>query len=108
LQACELRAARQAGAFNIDPESLFAMQQPVSLEIDVNFAVQLISAVQLACRHPSFKGKVRDSVEAFTRELQEPVSLTPRIRLMIDAGWDQTMDVPAEPAAEQRRIIIPP
>lgn len=94
--ACELKMAREAGTFRLDAKSIAAMDARFVVELDVATTAQLISAIQLACRHPQFKGPTRTKVEEVARELQAKISLTPRIALMLEAGWDQTMDVPAE------------
>ena len=74
---------------------LFRDPQPVRLDIDKATAWRVIATIQLACRHPEFKGQTRDNVEDFARTMC--ASLTahdPALRKLLDMGWDQTFDMP--------------
>jgi hypothetical protein len=51
----------------------------------------LLSAVQLACRHPEFKGPTREIAEALAREIFDEMDITPAIREVARRGWARNM-----------------
>jgi hypothetical protein len=70
-------------------ESLRHMQ-PLSLDLDPAVAFQLVSTIQLACRHPNFDGPTRETIEELARSISYfPAELQP----VIAAGWDPEHDV---------------
>jgi len=68
--------------------------QPVHLEISKALTWQLCSAIQLACRHPSFNGPTRKSTEEFAREvLQALCANNNDLRQLAEMGWHKQFDV---------------
>lgn len=77
-------------------ERLSADPQAVRLDIPKVLAFQLISVVQLACRHPGFDGPTRANVEPLMRDLGRAISANdPDLRMLIEMGWQKQFDVPA-------------
>jgi hypothetical protein len=70
--------------------------RPVILQIDFLTALCVISALQLACRHPRFIGPTRQIVEQATREWAANMSVTPAIKAVLEAGFDPEHDAPIE------------
>jgi hypothetical protein len=68
--------------------SLVVTLQPAS-------AFQLISTIQLACRHPNFPEALREQMEGLATALgtQFPAAVQP----LIEMGWDQSFDRPPAP-----------
>ncbi|HWN95036.1 MAG TPA: hypothetical protein VNT99_08385 [Methylomirabilota bacterium] len=68
---------------------------PVVLQLDLGTAMQIISALQLACRHPDFNGGARETVEGFARDAQESIGeQAPEIAEFLELGWSEEYDVP--------------
>jgi hypothetical protein len=93
-----------------DPEFLKIAFAPLldyaeAFELDGLMMFQLLSALQLACRHPNFHGPTRDFVESYAHFLQRGISKTPTLAAMCEAGWNPAYDVPHE--SSRTRIIIP-
>ncbi len=63
----------------------------IKLTLDAALALQLISAIQLACRHPRFDGRVRQIVEEFARALSQ--RLPAECQPLTELGWDPENDV---------------
>jgi hypothetical protein len=67
--------------------------QPVHIECDKATAWRVVATIQLACRHPEFKGQVREAVEGFARQLGESLTANdPDLRMLLSMGWEQTFD----------------
>lgn len=62
----------------------------------------LLSAVQLACRHPKYTGPSRPIVEQTARAMAEPLLANdPELRLLWEMGWQKRFDEPfADPPRE--------
>lgn len=52
----------------------------------------LLSAVQLACRHPEFTGPTREIAEALARVIFDEMDITPAMREVARRGWDPEYD----------------
>jgi hypothetical protein len=52
----------------------------------------LLSAVQLACRHPGFHGPARELAEQAARKLQNLVGVSPILAEVAEMGWDPKHD----------------
>jgi len=67
--------------------------QPVKVEIPKILAWQVVSALQLACSHPNFKGAIRENVEAFARDLCAALCANNQdLRLLSAMGWERVFD----------------
>jgi hypothetical protein len=74
---------------------LFEDPQPLHLEMEKMTAWHILSTIQLACRHPEFKGATRDQVEHFARQLGEALTANdPDLRLLFNMGWEENLDEP--------------
>ena len=69
---------------------------PFDARMDGVSAFQLLGALQLVCRHPSFTGPSRETAERFARRLQERVSVTENLAVIAAAGWLPQADVPLD------------
>jgi hypothetical protein len=95
---------------SIDPLDLVALETlpPIPVTLDGVTALFIMSALQLACRHPGVTGPIHETVYDFARGLQERISITPSLAIMCEAGWEPANDVPNEPEPQQpSRIILP-
>ncbi len=73
-------------------------RHPVHLEIDVITGCVLISALQLAMRHPAFPRASRDIVHAFIRQWQAQVAaLDGDLAVLVEMGNQPHRDVPNPP-----------
>lgn len=92
------------GILNFTQDDVDALQMlpPIRMELDAVTAMQIMSTLQLACRHPRFAGEARETAERMARSLQEYLSVTPHVAEICEAGWNPVYDVPSE-----RRIIVP-
>jgi hypothetical protein len=92
-------------ALSRDADFCRLMLHPVSIETDGQTAVQLVSVIQLACRHRQFDGPVKESMAGLARQIQAALSEvgTPALAWMLEVGWDRARDVPVE----KPRIILP-
>lgn len=93
-------ACAQKKQLQLTPEDLAALKTmpPMRVQIGGVEAMMLLSALQLALRHPHFDtdGPVCETVEQFACALQEHVSATPGLAAICDAGWDPKHDVAPE------------
>jgi len=85
-------------AFTIECEWFFERHRMVRMDLSLPTLISLIGAVQLACRHPEFKGSdTQLHVELFLREL---ISKLPRemvnVRAVFAKGWNAQCDVRPE------------
>lgn len=80
----------------MDEETRLLMGVPVDIQADVHTCLCLIATIQLACRHPHFKGPTRDVVTGLARMLQVKIGRTPLLRSMMAAGWERVFDVPCD------------
>jgi len=72
---------------------LFKDPQPIEWRLTKSMAWQLMSAIQLACRHPGFKGSVRDTTESMARHLQDALCANDNdLRQLAEMGWHQQFD----------------
>lgn len=68
--------------------------QPVHIELSKFDLWCLLSAVQLACRHPSFTGPSRQVVEGTARTIGDALTANDLdLRLCFAAGWESSFDV---------------
>lgn len=74
-------------------ERLFKDEQPVELTISKQQLWCLITAVQLACRHPLFTGPTRKIVDEVVNKIAAPlVANDPDLRLLYQMGCDPRFD----------------
>jgi hypothetical protein len=78
---------------------------PIAVAIDGFTALFLMSALQLACRHPGLNGPVHETVYDFARGLHERISVTPSLAAVCEAGWNPADDVPAKPEPHSGLIL---
>lgn len=64
------------------------------VRIDGVRALQLLSVLQLACRHPQFQGPTRAAAEKFARLMQQQISVTKNLTAIAEAGWRPEFDEP--------------
>jgi hypothetical protein len=92
----------------LNPEDMTALQAmpPLRIQIGGVEALMILSALQLALRHPHFDqdGPVRTTAEDFALGLQDRVSVTPGLAAIAEAGWDTSHDMPAEASSG---LILP-
>jgi hypothetical protein len=84
----------------------------IPIVLDGVSALQILSGLQLALRHPGFTGPARHTVRQFAIDLAQRLSVTPNLAKACRAGFDERFDTPAEcrqaEAKENvRRIILP-
>ena len=65
----------------------------VCLDLDTGPALQVMAALQLACRHPKMPPTVRETAEAVARALQQHLSATPNLAAVMESGWLLAADV---------------
>jgi hypothetical protein len=86
-------------------EAMLRLQQikePMRFEIDAFSWFGIVSAIQLACRHPHFKGPGRELVESIARKVG--VILTdndPDLRLLLALGWQNNFPESHTPDTEK-------
>ena len=67
-------------------------------------AFQILTALQLALRHPKFPPAARETVEAYARLFADEMGVTRNLVRLAQAGFHPEYDVAA---VEQPRIILP-
>jgi hypothetical protein len=87
-----------------DIAALQATEIPVML--DGATGLQLLSAMQLALRHPGFTGPAAQTVQKFAVELALRLSVTDNLTKICGAGFDESYEFQVE-EPERRRIILP-
>lgn len=90
----------------LDATDMLALQQMPALHFEIGPApaLDLLSALQLASRHPELPARLKHTLTEIGEGLQEYLSVTPNLAAIAAAGWDEHFDLPAEP---ERRIILP-
>ena len=73
---------------------------PANVELPALELCCLVSAAQLAMRHPHFPASIAQSVYAVATRLQ--AQLPPTLQRFAAMGWDRTNDVPVGNASTQR------
>src|SRR4030095_8955045 len=81
--------------FRRDFEAHLAPAAPVEGLITPLHAWFVMSALQLALRHPTFPEAIRPVVGDFARQLQAIVSLAHTLAAVAEAGWHRDADVDA-------------
>lgn len=90
------------GRDDLPPDFVAAMihlagHERIELMILPQDAFFLMSALQLALRHPDFPRRLRVEVERIAHRLVDLISeLEPELRLYAEAGFDPSQDVPIE------------
>lgn len=79
----------------------------IPIVLDGVSAMQIMSALQLALRHPDFSGPASKTARDFAIGLAERLSVTPNLMKICKAGFDPRFDMPAEAKENERRIILP-
>jgi hypothetical protein len=99
------------GALIAGPKGLHLTEEDVEALEDLPIAqvripphecFQLLSALQLALRHPAMPDSIRITIVRIAGTLQQHIAVTENLQAICEAGWDPSCDVPAE-----RRIIAP-
>ena len=88
--------------FEVLPES-----DPVEMVVNPLACWCVMSAIQLACRHPEFDGPTREVAEGFARKLQERVAVTPALQRVAAMGWDPEFDIDVGVDHERREGDLP-
>ena len=70
--------------------SCIDVAKPVQMKIDIGVGMHLVSALQLACRHPDFGGIPRQITVRFARHLQDAISRCPQVAAALEEGWNET------------------
>lgn len=74
-------------------ERLFTDQQPVEVTMSKHQLWCLITAVQLACRHPHFNGPTRDIVEKTAKDMAAPIVANDNdLKMLLEMGWNPQFD----------------
>lgn len=74
-------------------ERLFNDQQRVQADMSKGELWSLLSAVQLACRHPRFTGPTREIVERAARQLGAVLVANDQdLRMLFEMGWNPQFD----------------
>lgn len=66
----------------------------VDIELHPQGAIAIISAIQLACRHPANNGWTRENSEFIARQLMSMFPPDTAIRKVLDMGWKPELDAP--------------
>lgn len=81
---------------NLDPKTLKALKLPIRIEVNVGEGVMLLAMLQLALRHPCFKGESKETGEwgeGFARSLQRAISnRAPHLDVVLESGWKEEFD----------------
>lgn len=91
-------AAKQAllRAYNREAKALNTAP-PIEFTIGRIEAMCLISAVQLACRHPRYTGPSRKLAEDVVRQIASAAfNGFPATKAVVERGWDPSYDDPVE------------
>lgn len=68
-------------------------RRPLDCQIDVADAWTLVSALQLATRHPGISGEMRDAIEYVARQFQNAiVDEHPDAGPVLEMGWNPALD----------------
>ena len=96
----------QAGRMTLTAESVAVLQSMAATELSFAEWMMLISALQLAERHPKFHEKeaLAGFVKSWKAHMIAQLSQTPQLKFFLEAGDDPSLDVPEQ---EESRIIIP-
>lgn len=83
------------------------------IRIDGQQLIALLATIQLACRHPNFRGATRQQVEQIAHSFQRlAAAAAPDLDLVHDVlklGWNPDYDVHhPHPPAQPPAIITPP
>ena len=70
--------------------------QPMLLRLPPQHAFELLSALQLTLRHPNLPPNTRLMITRLAGALEESISVTPNLAAVCRAGWDSSLDGPAE------------
>lgn len=90
--------------FRRDFAAMFENEEPITLVMSQPAAWMLMSALQLALRHPHFPAKIRPTVEVQARWLQGQCATTPALADVAEKGWDAEFDVPRSRAAAEKLV----
>lgn len=72
---------------------LFEDQQPLHIETSKQQMWCLLTAVQLACRHPKFNGPTRKIVEPLARQIGVAlVANDTDLKMLFEMGWREEFD----------------
>lgn len=69
------------------------MSHPVQLNLRGESAWYLLSAIQLACRHPGLGARLKANLERMGRTIQRSYEDTPWVWELADKGWYAEYDV---------------
>ena len=68
------------------------MSHPVKLDTDALTMWCVASAIQLACRHPSFTGPTAHHAQRFAEIIFEKIAMTPALKEVAEKGWNSDFD----------------
>jgi hypothetical protein len=102
--ACVERAQANPVLTRLDLHALKQINFSVRLDGPVAFGI--LSALQLAMRHPHVPDRVGEMVVRFASVLQTQLSVTENLTLLCQAGWNPHLDVPSD-VRDQPKIIVP-
>jgi len=89
-------------------EDIQALEQAeIPIVLDGVSALQILSGLQLALRHPGFSGPASKTARDFAIGLAQRLAVTPNLLKVCRAGFDERFDTPAEVREDERRIIRP-
>lgn len=71
---------------------LFCQGPSILLEFEPVVIWSLMSAVQLALRHPNFNGPTARYAADAVRQIEEKVALTPALKQVAEMGWHKEYD----------------
>lgn len=69
--------------------------RPLTVELKVQSAWVLLTALQLVARHPDLSSYLRDAVTNVGRQFQTAIGeLHPETKVLMEQGWDSAYDKP--------------
>jgi hypothetical protein len=82
-------------------------KRPVQLNLHGYNAWVLLSAIQLAWRHPDISPRMKDRLETLGRTIQQAYADAPWVAELAERGWNPAHDVPANRQEEEHAPVDP-
>lgn len=76
-------------------------ETPVTFELDLVTAMDLLGLIQLASRHPALPERTLKFAKHFGGYVQKAVSMTPALAQLAAAGWKPEFDMPPDERTDQ-------